>query len=312
MQSRARTRPGSVLAVCTGLLLTVSACGPTAQQVQEREASASASPLEFGSVPAAPSGTGSPTPTALESPGQEAAASAPAASDPAAIPHVGVTGTQTGMPQPVQDACQWLLRRDPEPMSGAEAGTCVAAAMAAGEGGIQTLQTDTSWLPADTYTIRFATGPGFAMTLQGTDGKIAVNIRDGQRVLRKNDKDITADPRGSAEESYAAVLADAAELTVRPDKVAGLLSPAPEVAVRYGVPLEGAACTQISGNFDTTADGSEGPQETDSSAVLPAGSFSLWLDDYYRPVRIEISGLNQGIVSTITAVNAQWGTRALP
>ncbi|UWX95746.1 hypothetical protein N2K95_08505 [Arthrobacter zhaoxinii] len=298
MESRARTRPGKLLALCTGLLLTVSACGPTAQQLQEREASASASPSGTRTVPTAPSRSAVPSPPP-----------SPPVSEPAAPPRVGVTGSQTGMPQPVQDSCQWLLRRDPEPMSGAEAGACVSAAMAAGEGGIQTLQTETSWLPAGTYSVRFATAPGFAMTLQGMDEDLAVNIRDGKRVLRKNGKDISADPKGSAEAAYAAVLADAAELTVRPEKLAALLAPAAEVAVRYGAVLEGEAYTQISGSFDTADTGPVSGQEPDSSAVLPAGSFSLYLDDYYRPVRIEISGLNQGITSTITAVNAQWGTR---
>ncbi|MCC3301451.1 hypothetical protein [Arthrobacter sp. zg-Y895] len=313
MESRASTRPGKVLALCAGLLLTVSACGPTAGQLQERDASASASPSGTGRVAAEPSRTAYP-----------ARPPAPVPATTAPPTRVGVTGSQAGMPQPVQDACQWLLRRDPEPASGAEAGTCVSAAMAAGGGGVQTLRTDTSWLPAGTYSVRFATGPDFAMTLQDTDADLSITIREGQRVLHKENQDISADRDGTAEEASAAILADAAELTVRPEKVAALLAPAEEVAVRYGVVLDGEPCTQISGSFDTgdsdtgdsdTGDAQQRGNETgppaSSSAVLPAGSFSLCLDDFYRPVKIEITGLNQGITSQITAVNAQWGTRPL-
>lgn len=301
MESRASTRPGQVLALCAGLLLTVSACGPTAGQLQEREASASAAPS--GTVAAEPSRTAHPA----QPPSPVPVTTAPPTK-------VGVTGSQAAMPQPVQDACQWLLRRDPEPMSGAEAGTCVSTAMASGGGGIQTLRTDTSWLPAGTYSVRFATGPDFAMTLQDTDADLSITIREGQRVLRKDGQDISAHGEGTAEEAYAAVLADAAELTVRPEKLAALLAPAEEVAVRYGVVLDGEPCTQISGSFDTgeaQQPGTETGPPSGSSAVLPAGSFSLCLDDFYRPVRIEITGLNQGITSKITAVNAQWGTRPL-
>ncbi|MCC9204765.1 hypothetical protein [Arthrobacter sp. zg-Y769] len=305
MESRARTRPGTVLALCTGLLLTVSACGPTAQQLKERTVSASPAP----SAPQAPSASG---PVAAE-PTRTSVPTRPPSPVPettAPAPRVGVTGTQAGMPQPVQDACQWLIRRDPDPVSGTEAGTCVSTAMASGGGGIQTLQTETSWLPAGTYSVRFTTSPDFSMTLQGTDEDLAVTIRDGQRVLRKGGQDISADPEGSAEEASAAVLADAAELTVRPEKVAALLAPSSEVAVRYGALLNGLPCTQISGSFDTAdarAGNQTGPAST-SAAVLPAGSFSLCLDQYYRPLQIEITGLNQGITSRITAVNAQWGT----
>ncbi|MCC9174672.1 hypothetical protein [Arthrobacter sp. zg-Y179] len=301
MESRASTRPGKVLALCAGLLLTVPACGPTAGQLQERETSASAAPS--GTVAAEPSRTADP-----------ARPPSPVPETTAPPTQVGVTGSQAGMPQPVQDACQWLLRRDPEPASGTEAGACVSAAMAAGGGGVQTLRTDTSWLPAGTYSVRFATGPDFAMTLQDTDADLSITIREGQRVLRKENQDISADREGTAEEAYAAILADAAELTVRPERVAALLAPAEEVAVRYGVVLDGEPCTQISGSFDT-AEAQEPGKETGppagSSAVLPAGSFSLCLDDFYRPVQIEITGLIQGITSKITAVNAQWGTRPL-
>ncbi|MCQ1986851.1 hypothetical protein [Arthrobacter sp. zg-Y844] len=318
MESRASTRPGKVLALCAGLLLTVSACGPTAGQLQERDSSASAAPSATGRGAAEPSRTAHPT---------QPPAPVPATTAPPT--RVGVTGSQAGMPQPVQDACQWLLRRDPEPASGAEAGACVSAAMAAGGGGIQTLRTDTSWLPAGTYSVRFASGPDFAMTLQDTDTDLSITIREGQRVLHKENQDISADRDGTAEEAYAAILADAAELTVRPEKVAALLAPAEEVAVRYGAVLDGEPCTQISGSFDTgdldtgdldtgdldTGDAQQRGNETGppdgSSAVLPAGSFSLCLDDFYRPLKIEITGLNQGITSTITAVNAQWGTRPL-
>ncbi|MDM7989267.1 hypothetical protein [Arthrobacter sp. zg-Y877] len=300
MESRAKTRQGTVLALCAGLLLTVSACGPTADQLRDRQAAASRSP----SVPpvAAPA-----RPRPAPVPSTEPAPSPSPSQSP-----VDVTGRQAGMPQAVQDACQWMLRRDPGPMPGPEAGTCVSAAMAAGEGGIQTLQTSTSWLPAGTYDVRFMTTPGFAMTLQDTDEDLGISIREGHRVLHQAEADISADPAGTAEEAYAAVLADAAELTVRPERVAGLLAPAEQVAVDYGA--DGTVYTRLSGSFDTAgqeAAGKEAAGEPGSSAVLPAGSFVLYLDDYYRPLRIEITGLIQGVTSTITAVNTQWGTRPL-
>lgn len=295
-----RTRPGIVLALCSGLLLTVAACGPTAEQLAAREASPSAA------VPAPVSSrSASPAP-----PPSVPAAPAPVSVAPA---RVGVTGSQAGMPEPVQDACQWLLRRDPAPVPGAEAGACVAAAMAAGEGGVQTLQTETSWLPGGTYTVRFSTSGGFAMSLEesGTDS-LGIVVRDGVRTLRQEGSVVAANPDGSAEEAYAAVLADAAELTVRPERVAGLVSASDRLEIEYGAILDGAAYTRLSGSFDTGTAAAGEPEDDASLAKIPAGSVSVFLDDYYRPVRIELTGLNQGITSHITAVNTQWGTRPFP
>ncbi|MCC3279292.1 hypothetical protein LJ754_09010 [Arthrobacter sp. zg-Y40] len=230
----------------------------------------------------------------------------------------------------VQDACQWLLRVDPEPMSGTEAGSCVAAAITAGGGGVQTLSTGTSWLPAGEYTVTFGTVPAFTMDLHGPaaagavpgstgtdsaatgaapDGAgLKIEIRGDNRVVRQGGEDISADRRGSPEQAYAAVLADAAELTVRPERVAAMLSAAETVEVEYGAVLAGAAYTRISGSFSNAA--SDGAEPA-SLAVIPEGTFSLYLDDYYRPSRIEIAGLNQGIPSLLTAVNTQWGTQPL-
>lgn len=304
-----RTRPGTVLALCAALLLPLSACGPTAEQLRERAASPSAPPP----VRTAPPRTPDPAPPP-PGPVPESAGAAPA--------RVGVAGSQAGMPPDVQDACQWLLRRDPEPLPGPEAGTCVAAAITAGGGGVQALSTGTSWLPAGDYTVRFGTVPGFAMVLQSQEPGSAVpgsavpgsagpagleiEIRGDSRVLRQGGEDVPADPQGSPEQAYAAVLADAAELTVRPERVAAMLAAAETVEVEYGALLAGSGYTLISGSF--SADGSGDPA---SSTVIPEGTFSLYLDDYYRPARIEIAGLNQGIPSRLTAVNTQWGTAPL-
>ena len=283
-----RTRPGTVAVLCAALLLPLAACGPTAEQLQARSAS-----------PTPP-----PPPLRTAAPPQQIPSAAPQETAPPV--QVGVAGSQTGMPQAVQDACQWLLRRDVEPMPGTEAGTCLAAAISAGGGAVQSLQTSTSWLPAGQYTIRFATDQGFAMSLRGDN--FDIEIREDSRVLRQDAEEITAKPDGSAEEAYAAVLADAAELTVRPERLAALLAAADRVDVEYGVLQAGTAYTRISGSF---AAGSDTSGAAGSSAVIPEGSFTIDLDDYYRPVRIGISGLNQGIPSQLTAINSQWGSGPL-
>ena len=282
-----RTRPGTVLALCAALLLPLAACGPTAEQLQARSASPTAAAPERRTAPPPPPEPEQPAPEPEKTP-------LPA--------QVGVAGSQIGMPQAVQDACQWLLRVDPEPMPGSEAGTCIAAAVSAGGGAVQTLQTSTSWLPGGRYTVRFSTDPAFAMTLRGDS--LDIEIREGSRVLRQGSEEITAKADGSAEEAYAAVLADAAELTVRPERLAALLGAAEGVDVEYGVVQAGTAYTRISGTF---AAGSGSGGETGSAAVIPEGNFTIDLDDYYRPARISITGLNQGITSQLTAVNSQWG-----
>ena len=197
-------------------------------------------------------------------------------------------------------------------MSGTDTGNCVAAAVTAGGGAVQSLQVATSWLPPGQYTVRFETEPGFSMTLQGESAANgdALGIRSsaGRRVLQGDQGDITADPGGSAEEAYAAVLADAAELTVRPDRVGGLLGAAEQVSVEYGAVVAGTAYTRLSADFRAAPEsGTDPPPLT----VIPEGSLTMYLDDYYRPVRIEISGLNQGIPSQLTAVNSLWGSGPL-
>ncbi|MCC3271508.1 hypothetical protein MUK71_08665 [Arthrobacter zhangbolii] len=295
MESRAIASPGLALALAAALLLPLSACGPTADQLRAREESASATPLQPRT--AAPRPTETPVPTPVQ----------PTPTTPA---RVGVTGSQAGMPAPVQDACQWLLRRDTAPMPAAEAGECLSAAMAAGGGAVQTLETETSWLPAGTYTVAFATTPEFALELNNEELDVHVSIREGRRELRQAGSAVSANPDGTAEEAYAAVMANAAELTVRPERLAGMVASAGPVEVAYAAPLDGALFTRISGSFDTA--GRETPPDPASGAEIPAGSFTLFLDDYYRPVRIEVLGLNQGISSRITAVNSQWGTVPAP
>lgn len=287
MQSR--TRPGTILALCTALLLPLSACGPTAEQLAARSASPSPA-AQPARTPAAPS--------------QEPVRPAPPVPEPASEPaRVGVAGSQAGMPEAVQEACQWLLRRDSEPWPGSGAGACVSTALTAAGGGVQSLQTSTSWLPGGEYSVRFSTSPGFSMILQGNG--LGIDIRDDRRVLQQGKGDIVADPGGSPEQAYAAVLADAAELTVRPERLAALLEAAGQVEVEYGAVENGSTYTRITGSFAA----SDSEEDTGSAAVIPEGRFTLDLDDYYRPVRIEISGLNQGIPSQLTAVNSQWGTQ---
>lgn len=298
MESRAFRTPGLALGLAAALFLPLTACGPTADQLSAREESASASPLPSRTAPARtvpPSPAGTPV---------------PAPATPTAPARVGVTGSQIGMPEPVQDACQWLLRRETEPMPAAEAGDCLAAAMTAGGGAVQVLETETSWLPTGTYTVAFATAPEFALELESKELDVRVSIREGRRELREAGTAITANPDGTPEESYAAVMADAAELTVRPERMAGMVAAAGQVEVSYAQPLDGALLTRISGSLDT-ADPTAAPDSA-SRVEIPAGSFTVFLDDYYRPVRIEILGLNQGISSRITAVNSQWGTLPAP
>lgn len=210
---------------------------------------------------------------------------------------------------PVQEACQYLLRRDPGLFPADEAAACVRAGMTAGGGATQTLETASSWLPQGTYSVEFRTAPEFFLSLvsagegstgdgaaAGADGKLHITAGAGGSSVDTGGGRIPADASGTPEEAYAAVLASAAELTVNPDRVAALLGGAEALAVEYGAVLNGAARTKISGVR---------PVKADADDVMPT-QLTLWLDDYYRPVRFELTGQARGITSSITAVNGAW------
>ncbi len=212
---------------------------------------------------------------------------------------VGVSGSQAGMPQPVQDACQFLLRRDPAPLPADDAAVCVRAAMTAGGGATQTLETASSWLPQGTHTVEFTTGPEFSLTLANEDLNLLITAGAGGGSVDTGGGRITALPDGTPEQAYAAVLASAAELTVNPERVAALLGGSAALEVDYAAVLNGAVRTKISGIR---------PDGADTDDMMPTG-VTLWLDDYYRPIRLELTGRARGITSSITAVNSGWGPR---
>lgn len=155
-------------AVACVVMLSLAACGPTAEQLKARESVTSAAP-----VPAAPSPTpAAPTPSVPAAPSPEP----PPTPEPL---KVGVSGSQAGMAQPVQDACQFLLRRDPAALPADEAASCVRAAMDAGGGATQTLETSSSWLPPGTHTLEFTTAPEFALTLENPDLDLRITAGAG-------------------------------------------------------------------------------------------------------------------------------------
>ena len=286
--------PGARLAPLAALLaasLALTSCGPTAEQVRERASASSSARTQLpGSVPAAPA----------------APSSSPAAppSSSAAPLQVGVSGNQAGMPQPVRDACQFLLRRETVPLPAEEGAACIASAMTAGTGGIQTLETSSSWLPQGKHTVRFRTSPDFSMKLANPDLDLDLEISaggdgagPGTGTLDTGGGKITADASGTAEQAYAAVLVEAAQLTVNPDRLAGLLRSTGSLGVEYSVALDGVERTKITGHRPA------GPASDD---MLPTSAV-LWLDDYYRPVRMEFTGSVRGVDSSITAVNTGWG-----
>ena len=197
------------------------------------------------------------------------------------------------MPEPAQEACQFLLRRDAAVMPAAEAGACVRAGMTAGGRGTQTLTTASSWLPQGEHTVEFTTAPDFSLTLENRELDLRITAGTGGGSVDTGGGRITADPEGTPEEAYAAVLSSAAELTVNPEKVAALLGGSAGLDVDYDAVLDGAARTRISGVRAAGAD------------MMPTG-ITLWLDDYYRPVRFELTGQTRGITSTITAVTTAW------
>ncbi|WAP50375.1 hypothetical protein OL239_09725 [Arthrobacter sp. ATA002] len=268
------------------LLLPLAACGPTAEQLSERQAAAGPS-----SAPTAPRPRPAPPVPAAPATAASTAASAP---EPM---KVGVSGSQAGMPQAVQDACQFLLRRDPAAPPPDEAASCVRAAMTAGGGAVQTLETASSWLPQGTHTVEFTTSPEFSMTLENPDLKLAVTAGAGGGSVDTGGGRIAAVPGGTPEEAYAAVLVSAAELTANPERVGALLAGSVSLEVDHTAVLNGAVRTKISGLR---------PGDADADDMMPTG-VTLWLDDYYRPVRYELTGRARGITSSITAVNSGWG-----
>lgn len=285
----ARTfRPGAVVFLVAAAL-TLTACGPTAEQARAREV--------VSAPPAAPAPTPRSTPSPAETP-TPAAPPAPSATPTPGPLKVGVAGNQIGMSQPVQDACQFLLRRDEARMPAAEAGDCVRAAMTAGGGGTQTLTTSSSWIPQGTHTVEFTTAPEFSLTLESPDTGLVVTSGAGGGSVDTGGGRVSAKEGGTPEEAYAAVLAHAAELTVNPDRVAEMLNDTDSVEVDYGAVLNGAVRTKISGYraVDAAADD-----------MMPT-AVTLWLDDWYRPVRFELTGQARGIASSITAVNSAWAS----
>lgn len=281
--------------LAAALLLPLAACGPTAEQFRDRQSVSGPA-----SVPGAPAPRPVlPSPSAPPSPSVPATPSA-AVPEPAAEPlKVGVSGSQAGMPQLVQDACQFLLRRDPAVMPPNEAAACISAGMAAGGGATQTLETASSWLPQGQHTVQFTTAPEFSLTLENQELDLRITAGAGGSSVDTGGGRIKADASGTPEEAYAAVLASAAELTVNPDRVGALFGGAAALDVDYGAILNGAARTKISGvrAGDAAADD-----------MMPT-ELTVWLDDYYRPVRFELSGQARGISSSITAVNSAWDLR---
>lgn len=292
------------MAVGLPLVIPLAACGPTAEQMRSQE-TAPAYPSGRPFQPSTPSPSPSPSPPATP----RATPAAPAPSETAAPARVSVSGSQVGMPLPVQDACQFLLRRDEAPLPPAEAAACIGAAMTAGGRGTQTLQTESTWLPQGTHTVEFTTAPEFSLILVNPELKLRITAGAGGGSIDTGTGKITANASGTPEEAYAAVLADAAELTVNPERVAGLLAGMTSLEVDYGAVLNGAVRTRIGGTRSEATEegtGADPGPSAEAGEMLPTG-LTMWLDDYYRPVRLEIEGRARGITSSITAVTTGWG-----
>jgi hypothetical protein len=77
-----------------------------------------------------------------------------------------------------------------------------------------------------------------------------------------------------------------------------MLGAAGSFEVDYNAVLDGTVRTKITGHrtVDAAADD-----------MMPAG-ITLWLDDWYRPVRFELTGQTRGIASSITADNGAWAS----
>ena len=283
MRARKRQfRRHSLAALClaAGLVPAVAACGPTAEQASARESAAV-------SEPPAPA----PEPKQARVPAAEP--EPPAAPEPM---KVTVSGAQAGMAQEVQDACQPLLREDPGPVPGNEAADCVAAAMVAGSGASQTVSTSASWLPPGTYTMDFRTGETFEMQLDSADGELGISVGGGSRTLRTGDARVAADASGGPEESYAAVLVDAAELTANPQRLGGLVESGTAAAVEYRVDYQGVQATRLTAVVEPKNPGDF------------SGSIVLTLDELYRPLLIEYAGTTRGISTSIRAEITGWGS----
>ena len=267
-----------IAALCLAALLPTAACGPTAEQLEARQATQGAS--ASASVPAVP---------------QQAQVRTAEPEPPPSSPplQVGVSGAQVGMAADVQDACQWLLRRDTAPFP--EAGSCVSAAMVAGAVARQSLTTTASWLPPGTYTLEFQTAPEFSMELKSQDGKLEISVDGATRSLRTGDSSVAANADGGAEEAYAAVLVDAAELTANPDRLRKLLESARPALPEYDSEYNGVPATKLTAVIDAAEPGGF------------AGSVVLLLDDLYRPLFIEYTGTTRGIHTSIRASVTDWG-----
>ncbi|MFZ3453635.1 hypothetical protein [Arthrobacter sp. 7Tela_A1] len=262
-----------------------AACGPTAEQVARRTAEATAAPA----VTPAP-----------QQPRIRTAEPEPSPS-PTETMSVGVSGSQASMAQDVQDACQWLLQRDPRPFPSDQSGDCLAAAMVAGTGAAQSVSTTASWLPPGTYSMEFSTSPDFAMELTSADKSLEITVDGGVRTLRTGENaSVTANASGSPEEAYAAVLVDAAELTSNPDRVRGLLESANPAAVEYDAVYDGTPATRLTAMVEADEPGDF------------TGSLVLVLDDLYRPLAIEYVGKTRGIESAIRAKITGWAASTQP
>ena len=266
----------AALCLAAVLLPAVAACGPTAEQLTARTEARESTPAPPPVPQQGRVRTAEPVPTAVPEPLQ-----------------VAVSGAQAGMAEPVQEACQFLLRQDSGEFP--EAADCVAAAMKAGTGAEQKVTTTASWLPPGTYTMVFRTAGEFAMELQSEDGELEISVAGGTRTLRTPDSEVSADSSGGAEETYAAVLADAAELTANPERLRGLMQTANPARVEYGVDYQGVPATRLTAVVEP-----ENPGDF-------AGSVVLTLDDLYRPLLVEYSGTNRGINTSIRAEITGWG-----
>lgn len=268
----------AALCLVSALLPALAACGPTAEQMTARTQSAVSKPPSPDPVPQpAKARTAEPEPTVTPEPLD-----------------VTVSGAQAGMAESVQDACQFLLRENSGEFNGAA--DCVAAAMEAGIGAEQQVSTTASWLPPGTYTMQFRTAPEFAMELRRTDGDLSISVTEAGRTLRTREAVANADPSGGAEEAYAAVLADAAELTANPDRLRSLMQTAATVRAEYGVEYLGTAATRLTADIEP-----ENPGDF-------AGSVVLTLDELYRPLLIDYSGTTRGISTSIRADITGWGS----
>ncbi|WP_312179318.1 hypothetical protein [Arthrobacter sp.] len=270
----------AVLCLAAALLPVAAACGPTAEQLESRQATQS------------PSATGTPAPQEIPAPIPE-----PEPEPPAPPPlQVGVSGSQAGMAGQVQAECQWLLRRDTAPFPAADAGACVSAAMVAGQGARQSVTTMASWLPPDTYSMDFRTAPGFSMELRSPDAGLEITIDGDSRILRTGDVAVAANADGTPEEAYAAVLVDAAEITGNPERLRGLLESARPAVVDYEADFNGVPATKLTAVIESTEPGEF------------TGAVVLMLDDLYRPLLIDYSGTTRGMATSIRAVVTDWGS----